>query len=72
MLWYSHVFKKFPQFVAIHTVEGFSVVNEAEVEVFLESSYFFCDPVDVSNLISGPLPFEIQLEHLGILGSHYS
>ena len=71
MVWYSHLFKNFPQFAVIHTVKGFSVVNEAEVEVFLEFSYFFCDPVVVGNLISGPQPFEIQLEHLGILRLHY-
>ena len=52
MVWYSHLFKNFPQFVVIHTVKGFSVVNEAEVEVFLEFSYFFCDPVDVGKFFS--------------------
>ena len=52
-VWYSHLFKKFSQFVVIHTVKGFRVVNEAEVDVFLEFSYFFYDPVDVGNLISG-------------------
>ena len=46
-------FKNFPQFVVIHIVKGFSVVNEAEVDLFLELSCFFCDPVDVGNLISG-------------------
>ena len=50
--WYSHLFKNFPQFVVIHTVKGFSVVTEAEVDVFLEFSCFFYDPVD-GNLISG-------------------
>ena len=53
MFWYSHLLKNFPQFVVIHTVKGFSVVNEAEVHVFLELSCFFCDPTDVGNLISG-------------------
>ena len=53
VVWYSHVFKNFPQFVLIHTVKGFSVVNETEVDVFLELSCFFYDPADVSNLISG-------------------
>ena len=53
MVWYSHLFKNFPQFVVIHTVRGFSVVNEAEVDVFLELSCFFSDPTDVGNLISG-------------------
>ena len=53
MVWYSHLLKNFPQFVVIHTVKGLSVVNEGEVDVFLEFSCFFYDPVDVGNLISG-------------------
>ena len=53
MVWYSHLFKNFPQLVVIHTVKGFSVVNEAEVDVFLEFPFFFCDPTDVGNLMSG-------------------
>ena len=53
MIWYSHLFQNVPQFVVIHTVKGFSVVNEAEIDVFLEFSCFFYDPVDVGNLISG-------------------
>ena len=53
MVWYSHLLKKIPQFVVIHTVKGFSVVNEAEVDVFLGFSTFFYDPVYVGNLISG-------------------
>ena len=53
MVWYSHIFKNFPQFVVIHTVKGFSVVNKAEVDVFLELSCFFSDPSDVGSLISG-------------------
>ena len=52
MVWYSHLFKNFPEFVVIHTVKGFSLVNEAEVDVFLEFSCFFCDPMDVGSLIS--------------------
>ena len=52
VVWYSHLFKNFPQFVMIHTVKGFSIVNEAEVDVFLELSCFFGDPVDVGNLTS--------------------
>ena len=55
MVWYSHLVKNFPQFVVIHTVKGFNVVNEAEV--FLELSCFFDDPTDVGNLISGPSAF---------------
>ena len=57
MVWYSHLFKKFPQFVIIHTVKGFGLVNEAEVDAFLELSCFFNDPVDVGNLISGSSAF---------------
>ena len=53
VVWYSHLLKNIPQFVVIHTVRGFSVVNEAEVDVFLEFFCFFCDPLDVGNLISG-------------------
>ena len=56
-MWYSHLFKNFPQFVVIHTVKGFGVVSEAEVGVFLELSCFFRDPVDVGNLISHSSPF---------------
>ena len=52
VVWYSHLFKNFPQFVVIHTVKGFSIVNEAKVDVFLEVSCFFYDPVDVGNFIS--------------------
>ena len=57
MVWYSHFFKNFPHFVVIHTVKGFNVVNEAEVDVFLEFSFFFYDLVDVGNLISGSSVF---------------
>ena len=53
MVWYSHLMKKFPQFVVIHIVKGFGVVNKAEVDVFLELSCFFSGPTDVGNLISG-------------------
>ena len=52
MVWYSHLLKNFPQFVVIHTVNGFGAINKAEVDVFLELSCFFDDPVDVDNLIS--------------------
>ena len=57
MIWYSHLFQNFPQFVVIHKVKGFGVVNVAEVDVFLELSCFFDDPVDVGNLISGSSAF---------------
>ena len=57
MILYSYLFKNFPQFVVIHTVKGFSVVSEAEVDVFLEFSCFFYDPTHVDNLSLIPLPF---------------
>ena len=57
MVWYPHLFQNFPQFIVIHTVKGFGVVNKAEVDVFLELSCFFDDPADVGNLISGPSAF---------------
>ena len=57
MVWYSHLLKNFQQFVLIYTVKGFGTVNEAEVDVFLEISCFFHDPLDVGNVISVPLPF---------------
>ena len=57
MVWYSHLLKNFLQFVIIHTVKGFDIVNKAEIDVFLELSYFFDDPTDVGNLISGSSAF---------------
>ena len=57
VVWYSNLFKNFPQFVVIHTVKGFGIVNKAEVDVFLELSFFFDDPTDVGNLISGSSAF---------------
>ena len=57
MVWYSHLFQKFPQFVVIYAVKGFGIVNKAEVDVFLELSCFFDDPEDVGNLISGSSAF---------------
>ena len=61
-VWYSHLFQNFPQFIVIHTVEGFGIVNKAEIDVFLELSYFFDDPVDVGNLISGSSAFKLRLK----------
>ena len=55
MVWYSHLFENFPQFIVIHTVKGFGIANKAEIDVFLELSCFFNDPVNVGNLISGYL-----------------
>ena len=60
MVLYSHFLKNFPQFVVIHTVKGFSVVNKAEVDVFLEIACFFYDQMDVGNLISGSSAFSIS------------
>ena len=57
MVWYSHLFKNFPQFVVIHTVTGFGIVNKAKVDIFLELSCFFYNPVDIGNLISGSSAF---------------
>ena len=57
MVCYSHLFQNFPQFIVIHTVKGFGIVNQAEIDVFLELSCFFDDPVDVGNLISGSSAF---------------
>ena len=66
MIWYSHLFQNFPQFIVIHTVEGFGIVNKAEIDVFLERSCFF----DVGNLISGSSAFsKSRLEHLEVHGS---
>ena len=57
MVWYSYLLKNFPQFVVIHTVKGFGIVNKVEIDVFLELSCFFNDPADVGNLISGSSAF---------------
>ena len=57
MVWYSHLLKNIPQFVVIHTIKGFSIVNEAEVDVFLEFPCFFNDRTDVGNLTSGSSAF---------------
>ena len=57
VVWYSHLFKNFPQFVVIYTVKGFSVVNEAEIDVLLEFPCLFYDPKDVGNFISGSSAF---------------
>ena len=57
MVWYSHLFQNFPQFIVIHTVKGFGIVKKAEIDVFPELSWFFNDPADVGNLISGSSAF---------------
>ena len=69
MVWDSHLLKNFPQFLVIHTVKGFGIVNK-EVDVFLKLSCFFYDPADVGNLISGSSAFsKNQLEHLEFCSS---
>ena len=71
MVWYSCLFQNFPQFIVIHTVKGFGIVNKAEVDVFLELSCFFDDTADVGNLVSSSSAFsKPKLEHLEVLGSH--
>ena len=71
MVWYSHLFQNFLQFIVIHTVKGFSIVKKAEVDVFLELSCFFDDPADVGNLISSSSVFsKTQLEYLEVHSSH--
>ena len=57
VIWYSHLFQNFPQFIVIYTVEGFGIVSKAEIGIFLELSCFFDDPTDVGNLISGFFAF---------------
>ena len=66
VVWYSHLFQNFSQFILIHTVNGFGTVNKTEIDVFLELSCFFHDPADVGNLISGSSAFSNQLEHLEV------
>ena len=65
MVWYSPFFKNFPQFVVIRTVKGFGIVNKAEVDVFLERSWVFDDPMDVGNLISGSSVFSKSSLNIG-------
>ena len=57
VVWYSLLFQNFPQFIVIHTVKGFGIVNKAEIDVFLELSFLFDDPTDIGNLISGSSAF---------------
>ena len=72
MVWYSHVFQDLLQFIVIHTVKGFSIVNKAEIDVLLELSCFFDDPADVGNLISGSSAFSktsLNIWKFTVLGS---
>ena len=57
VVWYSHLLKNFPQFIVIHIVKGFGIVNKAEIDIFLEFSFFFGHPSDVGNMISGSSAF---------------
>ena len=57
VVWYSHLLKNFPEFVVVHTIKGFGIVNKAEVDIFLKLSCFFEDPMNVGNLISGSAAF---------------
>ena len=68
VVWYSHVFKNFPDFVVIHTVKYFGIVNKTEVDAFLELSSFFDDPTDVGNLISGSSAFSMHSASSEMLG----
>ena len=68
MVWFSHLFKNFPQFVVIYTVKGFGIINKAEVDVFLEFSCFFYVPTGVSNVISSSSVFS-KSDHLDVHGS---
>ena len=70
MVWYSHLLKNFPQFVVIHTVKGFGIVNKAEIDVFLKLSFSFYDPVEVVNLISGSSAFSKSSLNIGMFSAH--
>ena len=67
VVWYSHLFQNFPQFIVIHTVKGFGIVNKAEIDVFPELSCFFDDPADVGNLISGSSALNINSTDIGTI-----
>ena len=70
MVWYSYLLKNFPEFVVVHTVKGFGILNKGEVDVFLELSCFFDDPTDVGSLISSSSAFYKSSLNLEVLGSH--
>ena len=65
MVWYSHLFQNFPEFVVVHIVKGFGIVNKAGVDVFLELSSLSDDPTDVGNLISGSSAFSKSSLNIG-------
>ena len=70
MVWYSHLFQNFPQFIVIHTVKGFGIINKAEVDVFLQVSCFFDDPTDVGNLISSSSAFSKSSLNIWMFMAH--
>ena len=70
MVWYSHLFQNFPQFIVIHTVKGFDIVNKEEVDVFLEPSCFVYDPTGVGNLISGLSAFSKSSLNIWVFSVH--
>ena len=70
MVWYSYLLKNFPEFVVIHTIKGFDIVNKAEVVVFLEVSCFFNDPKDAGNSISGSSAFYKSSLDIGMFSVH--
>ena len=70
MVWYPHLFKNFPQFVVTHTVKGFSIVNEAEIDIFLGFSCFLYDPTDVGDLISGSSAFSKSMLYIWCFSVH--
>ena len=70
MVWYPHLFRNFPKFIVIHTVKGFGMVNKAEVDVFLELSCFFYDPMVVGNLIAGSHRYMKDNENKARLRNH--
>ena len=70
MVWFSHLFQSFPQFIVIYTVKGFGIVNKAEIDVFLEFSCFLDDPTDVGNLISGSSAFSKTSLNIGEFTIH--
>ena len=72
MVWYSHLFQNFPQFIVMHTVKGFGIVNRAEIDVSLELSCFFDDPADVGNLMSGSSVFSKTSVNMWKLTVHIS
>ena len=70
VVWYSHLSQNFPQFIVIHTVKGFGIVDKAQIDVFLELSCFFHDPADVSNLISDSSAFSKSSLYMEVLCAH--